>query len=452
MNINLENIKGQALEYIDILAKWATSPKFYAQLAGVIVAIIFAIFIAKQLKKRIAVFRYAPQDGPRLRLREMLYATRDLLFPLLTILLLGAAAAATKEAVGQSWLVIIAQGLAVVLFLHTINTRFIKTPFINMLLKWVGIPMATLYVFGWLDNVTQSLEGMAVQIGNIRLSALTLLRISVFGSVLFWLGRLSNVAGQQAIRSKETLDTGTKEIFAKLFEMGLFFVLFMLLLQVAGISLTTLAVFGGALGVGLGFGLQQIAANFISGMIILLDRSITIGDYVELEDGRTGTITALNMRSSTLESYDGKSIMVPNEQFITTAFTNWTHVDTRQRYTVEFSVSYETDILKVPEIILAAISQHPQILQEPEKPDCEVIAFGESGVNFHVEYWMDGVDDGENRVDSDLMLIIWKTLKENDIKMPFPQREVRILNDSGVTIKAPVKTATAVKKKPTTKK
>ncbi len=452
MDIDLETIKVQALEYVDILIKWATSPKFYAQIAAIIVAVVLASFIAKQLKKRIAVFRDAPQDGPRLRLREMLYATRDLLLPLLTILSLGAAAAATKEAVGQSWLVIIAQGLAVVLFLHTINTRFIKTPFINMLLKWVGIPMATLYVFGWLDNVTQTLEGMALQIGNIRLSALTLLRIGVFGSVLFWLGRNANAAGQQVIRGKESLDMGTKEIFSKLFEMGLFFVLFMLLLQIAGISLTTLAVFGGALGVGLGFGLQQIAANFISGMIILLDRSITIGDYVELEDGRTGTITALNMRSSTLESYDGKSIMVPNEQFITTAFTNWTHVDTRQRYTVEFSVSYDTDILKVPEIILAAISQHPQILQEPEAPDCEVIAFGESGVNFHVEYWMDGIDDGENRVDSDLMLIIWKTLKDNDIKMPFPQREVRILNDTGITIKAPVKTATATKKKPTTKK
>ena len=218
-----------------------------------------------------------------------------------------------------------------------------------------------------------------------------------------------------------------------------------MLLQLAGIGLTTLAVFGGALGVGLGFGLQQIAANFISGMIILLDRSITIGDYVELEDGRTGIITALNMRSSTLETYDGKSIMVPNEQFITTAFTNWTHVDTRQRYAVEFSVSYETDILKVPEIILAAINQHPQILQEPEEPDCEVIAFGESGVNFHVEYWMDGIDDGENRVDSDLMLIIWQTLKENNIKMPFPQREVRIMNDTGITIKKPVKTQTVAK-------
>ena len=446
MNIDLNSIKAQGLEYLDILIKWATSPKFYAQIAAIIIAVILASFIAKQLKKRVAVFREAPQTGPRLKIREILYAFRDLLFPALTIILLSAAIAAVKESVGQSWLVVIAQGLAVVLFLHTINTRFIKTPFINVLLKWIGIPMATLYVFGWLDNVTETLDGIALQIGNIRLSSLTLLRVGVFGSILFWLGRKSNVAGQQAIRSKETLDTGTKEIFSKLFEMGLFFVLFMLLLQIAGISLTTLAVFGGALGVGLGFGLQQIAANFISGMIILLDRSITIGDYVELEDGRTGTITALNMRSSTLETYDGKSIMVPNEQFITTAFTNWTHVDTRQRYTVEFSVSYDTDIPKVPGIILAAISKHPQILQEPEKPDCEVIGFGDSGVNFHVEYWIDGIDDGLNRVDSDLMLIIWNTLKENNIQIPFPQREVRILNDSGVTIKKPVRKATVAKK------
>jgi small-conductance mechanosensitive channel len=451
MDINLDSIKTQALEYIDILIKWASSPKFYAQIAAIIVAVILALFIAKQLKKRVDAFRNIPQEGPRLKLRQLLYATRDLVFPIVAILLLAIAVSTTKTSVGQSWLVVIAQGLAVILFLHTVITRFIKTPFINALFLWIGIPLATLYVFGWLDDVTQALDGMALQLGNIHLSAFALLRIAIFGTILFWLGGMSRTAGTQAIRSKETLDSGTKEIFAKLFEMGLFFILFMVLLQIAGISLTTLAVFGGALGVGLGFGLQQIAANFISGMIILLDRSVTVGDYIELEDGRTGTITQMNMRSSSLDTYDGKSIVVPNEQFITTAFTNWTHKDTLQRYTVEFSVSYNTDIPKVPELILAAIRQHPQVLEEPEKPDCEIIGFGESGVDFHVEYWMDGIDDGQNRVDSDLMLIIWNTLKENNIEIPFPQREVRILNDSGVTIKKPVRTATAAKK-PTPKK
>jgi len=133
------------------------------------------------------------------------------------------------------------------------------------------------------------------------------------------------------------------------------------------------------------------------------------------------------MRSSTLQTFDGKIVVVPNEQFITTAFTNWTHQDSRQRYEFEFSISYESDIEKVPGIIIAAISEHPQVLQQPELPDCEIRDFAESGVVFGVEYWIDGIDDGENRVDADLKMIIWKTLKEHQIKMPYPQREVRII-------------------------
>ncbi|MEL0018295.1 MAG: mechanosensitive ion channel domain-containing protein, partial [Rickettsiales bacterium] len=141
-----------------------------------------------------------------------------------------------------------------------------------------------------------------------------------------------NATGQRVIRTQEKLDPGTREVAAKLFEIGVFVLIFLLLMNVMGIDLTALAVFGGALGVGLGFGLQQIASNFISGIIILLDRSIAIGDYIELEDGRTGTLRELTMRSATLETFDGKDIMVPNEKFITTAFTNWTHNNKRQRY------------------------------------------------------------------------------------------------------------------------
>ena len=114
----------------------------------------------------------------------------------------------------------------------------------------------------------------------------TVARVLIFGSILFWLGRISNDTGKQYIRKQENIEVGTREVFAKLFEIGLYFLIFILLLQVMGISLTALAVFGGALGVGLGFGLQAIAANFISGIIILLDRSLTVGDYIELEDGR----------------------------------------------------------------------------------------------------------------------------------------------------------------------
>jgi small-conductance mechanosensitive channel len=148
-----------------------------------------------------------------------------------------------------------------------------------------------------------------------------------------------------------------------------------------------------------------------------------------LEDGKTGVLKKMGMRSSSLETYDGKIVVVPNERFITSTFINWTHDDPRQRYTLEFSVAYDSDIPKIPELILNAVKQHPQVLTEPELPDCEIVEFADSGVVFQLEYWIEGIDDGKNRVGSDLLMIIWKTLHENQISIPFPQREVRILNE-----------------------
>lgn len=430
--MNLESIKAQFFQLLDTVSQWAVSPKFYAQIIAIVLAIVLAWILAKILKRKFSFLNSPPAQSKSKMAHALLnaiYTARDLVYPILAIAFLSIAIQATHAQVGQAWLVIIAQGLGVVFLLRTAITRFIQNGFIRSLFLWVGIPVATLHVFGWLDDTVLFLDGIALEVGNIRLSAYALARVAIFGSILFWLGRLSNKAGQEAIRSRETLDVRSREVFSKLFEIALFMVIFFVLLQIVGINLTTLAVFGGALGVGLGFGLQQIAANFISGIIILLDGSMTVGDYIELEDGRSGHLIALNMRSSTIETYEGKEIVVPNEQFITTAFTNWTRKDPYQRYTVEFSVSYDSDIPAIPALILEAVRKHPQILETPEPPDCEITGFGDSGVNFHVEYWIEGIDDGKNRVDSDLMLIIWDTLKEHNISMPFPQREVRILGD-----------------------
>ncbi|MGI9283779.1 MAG: mechanosensitive ion channel family protein [Pseudomonadales bacterium] len=425
--MNIKTIEAEARQVIEIVGNWAVSPQFYAQLAAIAAAVLIASFVSMLLKKRVALLRDEPQPGTLYGLRSALYAMRSLLFPLCSVLFLAIAIQAAQATVEQSWLVTIAQGLGVVVLLYTAIKRFITNPFMNALGRWVGIPIATLLVFGWLDETIQFLEGMALNVGNIKLSAYTLARVAIFGSVLFWLGRISNDAGQKAIRTRAPFDTGTREVFAKLFEIVLFVALFLVLLNIIGLPLTALAVFGGALGVGLGFGLQQIASNFISGIIILLDRSITVGDYIELEDGRTGILRELNMRSSTLETFDGKDIVVPNEQFITTTFTNWTHKDTTQRYELEFSVSYHTDLRKVPPLIIETIRKHPQVLEEPEEPDCEIREFGDSGVVFGVEYWINGIDDGKNRVDADLRMMIWEALQENKIEMPFPQREVRIV-------------------------
>lgn len=396
-------------------------------------AVLVALLIGLVVRSRVRGFAAEPNAGPLLYLRTMLYRTRNLAAPALSVLLLGVAIEVCVAAVGQSWLVQMAQSVAMVVLLYRVIANFVENPLVASLFRWLVIPVETLRGFGWLDEVSAWLDAIAlVDIGSIRISLLALGRTLVAGGVLFRLGSLLNAFGKEAIRNLHTLGVGTRELIIKLFQIGLYAGIFLLLLGAMGINLTALAVFGGALGIGLGFGLQKIAANFISGIIILFDRSITPGDYIGFDDGRAGTLRELNMRSATLETFDGKDIIVPNEQFITLSFVNWTHNNKKQRYSLEFSVAYKTDLRVVLQLVKEVVAQHPKVLSGPElpieeRPDAEISSFGDSGVNILVEFWMLGIDDGENRVRADLLLMIWDVLKENAIEIPFPQRDVRIV-------------------------
>ena len=430
--MNMDSIKELTTQFLTQITDWGSSPAFYSQLGLVILTITLAYSLSVVLKRQAPIFKEPTKHGSLQFLRNGLYQISDLLFPLFIILLLAITVDLSDYLIKQSGLVRTAEGLAVLLMIYTLITRFVTNLFFKTLIMWVAIPIAILQVFGWMDEVVVYLESLFVEIGNIKISAYGVVRVIIFGALLFWLGRITNRMGQQVIRQQAHLDLGTREIFAKLYQVTLILVIFILLLQVMGINITALAVFGGALGVGLGFGLQSIASNFISGMILLLDRSLAVGDYIELADGRKGTIRNLNMRSTTLETYDGKDIMVPNEQFITTSFINWTHKNKKQRYSIEFQVAYSTDLHKLFDILRKVVSSHPQVLSGTdlpieERPDAEISGFGESGVNILIEFWMEGIDDGEHRVGGDLYLMIWDALKDNQIQIPFPQREVKIV-------------------------
>lgn len=406
---------------------------FYAQIGVILAVLLLAWLLRRYLAARVGVFREEPKPGVLHDLRSVAFRARELLLPLLVATLLGAAIPLTEDSIGTARLVRGAQGIALVYFVYRLAGHFVGNGGIIRLLKLVGVPVALLHMFGWLDDVVRYLDGLSLEIGNIHVTAYAVVRTTVFGAILFWLGRVSNATGQRVIRHQTALDSGTREVVAKLFQIGLFVLIAVLLLQVMGVDLTALAVFGGALGVGLGFGLQQIAANFISGVIILLDRSITLGDYIELEDGRAGTLRELNMRSATLETFDGRDIMVPNERFITTAFTNWTHNNKKQRYSLRFQVAYKTDLDAMFDIVRSVVASHPKVLSGDdlpvaERPDAEIEGFGESGIDILVEFWMEGIDDGEHRVGGDLLLMIWTALKTHGIEIPFPRREVSVLN------------------------
>lgn len=431
--MNYEKLQTGINELVQTIIDWSTSPQFYAQCGLILLAIITAFSFAYALKKHSPLLCEEPKAGYLFFLRRKVYQLHDFLFPLFNIIALSIAIEMSQYAVQQSWLIRIAVSLAVVFMLYSIITRFIPNKFIKNLVKWIAIPLAVLQVFGWLDEVSAYLDTIDMQVGNIRISAYAIARVVVVGMILFWLGRVANNTGQQIIRNIDDLEIGTREVFAKLFQVTVVVIIFILLLQAMGINLTALAVFGGALGVGLGFGLQAIASNFISGIIILLDKSITVGDYIELEDGQTGVIRELKMRSTTLETFDGKDIMVPNERFITTNFINWTHKNKKQRYSIEFQVSYKTDLHALFDLLREVVASHPQVLSGDdlpfeERPDAEIASFGDSGVNILIEFWMEGIDDGENRVGGDILLMIWDSFKEHNIEIPYPQREVKILN------------------------
>lgn len=438
--MDFNQIEQHLMHWLQQTLDYASSPSVYSQVGLIFLALIVAYSLSAFLKNHSPLLKNPPKPGPILKMRQSVYALRDLIFPLMLILSMSLTEDLSSRLIEKNWLVTIALSLAVVFMLYAIINRFVEKQLFRRLALWIFMPIAVLHVFGWLDIVVTYLESLSIQLGNIKISVYGIVRVLIFGSVLFWLGRLSSHAGQQIIRSQEDLDIGTREVFAKLFQIVLFFALFLLLLQLMGIDLTTLAVFGAALGVGLGFGLQAIASNFISGIILLLERSLSVGDYIEMEDGRKGTITGLNMRSTALETYDGKDIMVPNEQFITTSFTNWTHKNQKQRYSLEFQVSYHSDMHQVIDILREVVASHPQVISGDdipieERPDAEIAGFGDSGVDILVEFWMDGIDDGKNRVGADLLMMIWDAFKAHDIVIPFPQREVRLLNADGQPIR-----------------
>lgn len=453
-----------AQSILNVIKETITSPDFYLQVLAIALTMAVAWVLARAIRRRLGMLHEdessedqvavsvasdeaAASDvsGGRRTVKEsaqffqqrvgsLTYPLRDLIFPALSAMLLGVDVAIMHEFFDQQWLIQLVQGFNFLTLAYIIATRIATSHAVKYFTLFVMSPLIIIYAVGLLDDLVNVLEHVSFDIGNIDFTLYAAARTIIFGAILFWIGRFSNQTGSDFIRRRETLTGTTKELALKSFQIGLFVLIALMILQVAGIDLTALVVFGGAIGVGLGFGLQQIASNFISGIIILLDRSIAIGDYIELEDGRAGTLRELTMRSATLETYDGKDIMVPNERFITTAFTNWTHNNKKQRYPIVLEVAYGSDLDKLFPLLRDVVSSHPRVLSGEdypieERPDAEIQAFNANGIEILIEFWMEDIDDGKNRVGGDLLYMIYQALMENGFVIPFPQREVVIKAD-----------------------
>jgi len=428
--MGIENLTTIFHQSTDQLAILLTQTDIFHQVAAIVSIYLLAYMIARLLRSNISMLK----DDASLSLEStmaQLFERIELLFPTVVIILLKLSLAFSPYFIADGWVMKTALVIALLLLFYAFISLLVTNRFAVKLFRWIGMPILFFYLTGMLDNIVTVLNAMKIEVGDLKLTAYGVLRTLVLGSVLFWLGRASNKIGKTIIRQQASLDIKSRELFAKIFEIVLFFIVSVLILKLMDINLTALAVLGGAVGVGLGFGLQAIASNFISGVIIIMDKSVSVGDYIEMEDGKSGLVTQLNLRSTSLETFDGKNIIIPNEKFITSAFTNWTHKNSKQRYRIDFSVAYNTDVRSMVPLIKEAVAQHPQVLSGEERlieerPDCEIDSFGDNGINMFVEFWIEGIDDGKNRVGGDLYLIILETLQANHIEIPFPQRDVHI--------------------------
>ncbi len=295
---------------------------------------------------------------------------------------------------------------------------------------WLLILCALFFILGFLDYFKPiekflSSEYFSFKIGAINFSIYLLLKYFLIITTVFWVARLVSSFGENGIKKFKKMRAGNRALFIKIIQVFVYFVAGLILLDILSVDLTVFAVFSGAIGIGLGFGLQKIASNFISGLILLFEKSIEDGDIIELSDGAMGTIKQTSARYTLIEAFDGKEIMVPNEALVTSQVTNWTHTHAKGRIQIDIGVAYLSDLRKVRQLLLEAAQEHPRCSFDP-KPGCFLHEFGESSVDFLLLFWVDNVTAGRFEPKSDVLFSIWQKFREHNIEIPFPQRDLTI--------------------------
>lgn len=430
----VQTVAGYAIQAYELAMSWLLSPAAWSQFGLLILAYFGAVLINRRLQPLLArLLDPGASDNIIAKARRFVAMFLPLILPLLAYALTGIGESIVRSIFDSG--AVIAFGKRVFLFLavRALVRDIISDPFLKLLGRYVLIPLAALYTLNLLGLVAMQLEATVVPLGNMSFNLLWLIQFIVVGGVIFWLGQWSNSQSTDFIQKQEDMRPSLRQLVAKLIEFTIFAVAFLVLMNIMGINLSALAVLGGAIGVGLGFGLQKIASNFISGVILLVEGQATVGDYVELDGGESGKIVKMTARAAILETFDGRWIVVPNEDFITTRVVNYSDSGSANRYEAPFSVSYDTDINTVPAIIEAAVAKHPDVLDAPFPPDCELRGFGDSGIDFAVEFWVNGIDDGPNKYTSDVLFLIWNALRDNNITIPYPHRTIEVSGELRTT-------------------
>ncbi len=404
-------------------------PDLLWQLGAVAVAALLGWALSRAVRVRTS-------EGQPTALRLGAGGFNRIVFPLVVVVLLFAVRALLAR-----WTHVNLLSLVIPLVASLAGIRFLVYllrlgfPASGTLAAWeraitiVAWACVALYLTGLLPEIKVVLEGIEVSFGKQRFSVMAALE-SVFWIVLTLLVALwaGNAVEARLMRSQR-MNSSIRGLLARVTKAVLLVVAVLIVLPVMGIDLTVLSVFGGALGVGLGFGLQKIASNYLSGFIILLDRSIRIGDWITA-DNHYGEVKHITTRYTVVRSQSGVEAIIPNDTLITTTVLNNTYADKQLRLAIKVSVSYSSDIPQVLFLLAEIAARHPRVLKDPP-PHALVMALADSGIELEVGFWIDDPEKGRQNICSEIMVSILAEFSARGIQIPFPQREVRVLAAGG---------------------
>jgi len=340
------------------------------------------------------------------------------------LLLLGVARTVALEMTwpSRTYLLTLALALGFAWLTISVSSRIIHNRTIARLIALAVFTYAALGILDLRDETALFLDRAALQVGDLRISALFVLRTVGITAVFLWLANLLGNFFDSRIQSIDDLSPSFRVLAGKVAKISLIGIAILIALSSTGIDLTALTVFSGAVGVGLGFGLQKVVSNFISGVIILVDRSIKPGDTIALGD-TFGWIRELRARFVSVITRDGREFLIPNEDFITQQVVNWSFSDKLVRLDVDFGVSYDSDPHQVTKLAIEAATSVNRVLST-RPPVCWMTEFGASSLDFKLRFWITDPQAGLTNVRGQVLIALWDVFKENGVKIPFPHREI----------------------------
>lgn len=309
-------------------------------------------------------------------------------------------------------------------FLIRIVSKLLKNRAASRMIATLAWTLAILNILGWLKPALELLDSMSLTLGAVRLSPLVVIKAGLALWFSLWLANVLATFLDRRLENSDSITPVMRVLSVKLLHIGLITAAFLITFSAVGIDLTTLAVFGGALGVGLGFGLQKIFSNLVSGVILLMDRSIKPGDVISV--GQTfGWINHLSARYVSVITRDGIEHLIPNEVLITERVENWSFSDNLVRLKLPIGISYKSDVRLAMKLCVEAAMATPRIQKNPE-PRCLLKGFGESSVDLELRVWIDDPPNGRSNVLSDVLLGVWDRFHQQGIEIPFPQRDLHL--------------------------